>query len=493
MKKAFVILFVNLFSILLIAQNNKINVNLVDTNRLKSIIDTLTSPTFAGRGLETNNLVTNYLSDYYENIGLKSFYKNGYIQKMHPFKYLKFSDSSYLKINNNQLTIKKDFAHSLFDYKKNFNYTSNEITTELFFAGLPNKDIDNTLANINLKNKTVIFFPKNGVDKSTICYKKGANAVIELYVDDEAYNKVQNYQYLFYQGMAERLIHLYTPNKPTFATIYLSPNASAKLLGIKLSKLKKYAKKYNAISDSLNYKIPSQIKINIHREKEYTKSGNVIGYVQGEDTTGKHIVVSAHYDHIGKNNNFYFPGANDNASGVSSMLEIAKVLSEANKLGFKPKQSIIFISFGLEESGLLGSEFYVENPILPLEKLTANINLDMLGRQDRYHDTIPNYIYALAPDSLSLHIMQLMDSINNIHNFTRLEFLNNYPNAKKFFYRSSDQFNFFKKNIPAVLINNGIIKELHKSSDTKEKLNYQTIENITKLLILSIWELANQP
>ncbi|MFO7940968.1 MAG: M20/M25/M40 family metallo-hydrolase [Bacteroidales bacterium] len=471
------------------AQVNNVEFDSVNISRIKSVVDTLTNPAFGGRGVETYKKLSKFLSLYYENIGLSAFSNNGYVQLVRPFQYCKFSDSSYLKVDNLIFHIEQDFIHSLFDSREHFNFTPSEITSELYFTGLPNADIDSVLAKADIKNKSVIVFPQKGIDVYSICYERGASAIIVIHANDDKYQKMKSVANISYNMLEPLNYHLSDPDKPTFTTIFLSPSTSAKILGIKKSKLKKYVELYNRMEDSVFYNIPKQIEFNIHREKRYVQSGNVIGYIQGKDTTGEHIIISAHYDHLGKNNDIYFPGANDNASGVSAMLEIARVLSDA---GVKPKRSIVFIAFGLEENRLLGSKYYVDHPVFPLTKLKANINLDMVGRQDKYHDTIPDYIYALGPDSLSLGITELMDSINKVHHFTNLEFLDNYPNAKRFFSVSSDQVNFLNKGIPAVLINNGMHKDLHKPTDTMDKLNFETIENVSKLLLLSIWEMANQ-
>lgn len=109
-----------------------------------------------------------------------------------------------------------------------------------------------------------------------------------------------------------------------------------------------------------------------------TKIANVIGVIPGSDPVLKenHIIIGAHFDHVGDNmDGSYNPGALDNASGVAAMLEIARVINE-NRI--RPKQTIVFIAFNAEESGLNGSIYYVQNPLYPLSK-SVMINLDMIG------------------------------------------------------------------------------------------------------------------
>lgn len=474
------------------AQNNRPDFNQISKDNIVSIIDTLTSEYFEGRHVSANDKLLEYFSNYYKYIGLDSINNNDYIQNFTFFKYQKYSDSSYIKYGDKKLEIGKDFIHSLWDYQEDFNNTRQPLNTSIVFVGNPPKNLDSLLLWKDLKGKSIIGYNQNGNFINTIQYK-GATSFIQVEPSKERFEKTKANQLIF--GTATDLFSIYTkePETKTFTKIYLSPKAGAKLLGIKQSKLSRYRTKYPHIKDSIHYNLPQKITLNIHREKQYTNSGNIVGYIPGTDTNEEHIIVSAHYDHLGKNEYGMYPGANDNASGVSAMLEIAKVFAAAQKEGVRPKKSILFIAFGMEESGMLGSKHYIANPILPLEKLKANINMDMIGRQDRYHDSIPNYIYALGPDSLTNPIKHLMDSINNVHHFVQLEFLDNYPDAKRFFSKSSDQVNFLKQGIPAVLINNGIHKDLHQFTDTKDKLNYETIENVTKLMLMSVWELANQP
>jgi len=255
----------------------------------------------------------------------------------------------------------------------------------------------------------------------------------------------------------------------------------------------KMQEKFNQIKDSIEYDLPQVLKVYIEREKIVYPTANIIGVIPGKKEENQNVIISAHYDHLGKYKDIMFPGANDNASGVSILIELARVFSNAYQSGIKPKHNIIFLAFSAEETGVLGSEYFVENPPFSLERTIANINIDMVGRQDQYHDTIPNYIYAIAPDSLNQPIKKVMDSLNIFHNLVSLSFMEKHPAGKKFFSQASDQRHFLEKNIPAILLFNGIHKDLHKPTDTPEKLNYQTIENVGELIFMTVWELANKP
>ena len=131
----------------------------------------------------------------------------------------------------------------------------------------------------------------------------------------------------------------------------------------------------------LKEKFCSPNKISLEIESEFNpnyQSQNVIGYIEGEEKD-KFIYVVGHYDHLGRmGKDVYFPGANDNASGIAMLMSLAKEFAA----GEKPKKSIVFICFGSEEIGLVGSKFYTENPLLPIESIDFLINLDILGTGD---------------------------------------------------------------------------------------------------------------
>ena len=97
------------------------------------------------------------------------------------------------------------------------------------------------------------------------------------------------------------------------------------------------------------------------------------------------VVISAHYDHLGERNGTIFYGADDNASGTSTVLAMAQAFSDAVADGIPPRRSVLLLFVSGEEKGLLGSQYYAANPVFPLEKTIADINIDMIGRYDEAH------------------------------------------------------------------------------------------------------------
>jgi len=122
-------------------------------------------------------------------------------------------------------------------------------------------------------------------------------------------------------------------------------------------------------------KSKTTVKVQVKVRQENIRTQNVLGLIKGTSKPDSVIVISAHYDHLGKQGTAIFPGANDNASGTSMLLSMAKYFSQNPQ-----EHSILFIAFGAEEAGLIGSQFYVEeNPVIPLSKISFILNLDLMG------------------------------------------------------------------------------------------------------------------
>lgn len=233
----------------------------------------------------------------------------------------------------------------------------------------------------------------------------------------------------------------------------------------------------------------------LHINGEYSYSAvdmnNVIGIVEGSDLKDEYVVISAHYDHMGKttSNGKFYPGADDNASGVSTVLEIARILQQAKNEGNGPRRSVIFLFCSAEEEGLVGSNYYANHPTVELGKIKANINIDMIGRIDSKLDTTnirQNYVYALTGyQNKNAQFTSIIDSINNEH--TKLAI----PEASSNFFMRSDQFSFYAMAIPSVFFFGGEHPDYHRYSDTPDKIQYALLAKRVELIFLLTWNLAN--
>ena len=218
---------------------------------------------------------------------------------------------------------------------------------------------------------------------------------------------------------------------------------------------------------------------------------NVLGFIEGTDLKKEIIVITAHYDHLGTHDGEIFNGADDDASGTSAALEIAQAFMDSKNSGHGPRRSILIMAVSGEEKGLLGSKYYTDNPIYPLKNTITNLNIDMIGRIDEFHED-PNYVYLIGSDKLSADLHNISEEVNNKYYNIELDYTFNSEDDPNRYYYRSDHYNFAKNNIPVIFYFNGIHADYHQPSDTPDKINYEKVEKITRFVFLTAWELANR-
>lgn len=219
---------------------------------------------------------------------------------------------------------------------------------------------------------------------------------------------------------------------------------------------------------------------------------NVLGFLKGSEKPDEIIVITSHYDHVGIIDGEIHNGADDDGSGTTTVLEIAQAFSLAAAKGQGPKRSILFMTVTGEEKGLLGSEYYTDNPVFPLEQTITNLNIDMVGRVDDAHKDNPNYVYLIGSDKLSQELHDLSEQVNKTYTNVELDYTYNDENDPNRFYYRSDHYNFAKNNIPIIFYFNGTHPDYHRPTDTVEKINFDIMENRARLIFHTAWEVANR-
>lgn len=237
----------------------------------------------------------------------------------------------------------------------------------------------------------------------------------------------------------------------------------------------------------------------VNREVTSGKARNVIAVLDGADSARKDeaILITSHYDHLPDKGPRIYPGANDNASGTVAVMELARMFSAA---GPKPSRTVVFISFGAEENGLLGSYFYAENPTVPLEKTVAVLNLDMIARDEG--DTIQTRgrVKVRRDTSNVLNLVgvayspDLAAAIAKANRTTRLTLDDKFDRESTMntLWRC-DHFPFLLKGVPAVWLFGGWHPGYHEPVDTADRLNYNKLEKVTLLTMEAAWLLAESP
>jgi hypothetical protein len=226
---------------------------------------------------------------------------------------------------------------------------------------------------------------------------------------------------------------------------------------------------------SMSVKAGAYIKVTMSVETKETS--NVVGFIPSEDPNREEsILITAHYDHLGKDlvNGDFYPGANDNASGMAVLLETARVLSSNCYI---PSINIVFIAFSGEEEGLLGSAYYIENPMFPLDKTLAVLNMDMAGT-----GTGDIYAGTKFPD--------LIKMIENSADILKMKV----PISKNLVYGGSDQLLFARKNIPAVFFirsNPTGLGDYHTPLDTVDTVDPENLAQQARLILMVVSGYAN--
>jgi len=228
--------------------------------------------------------------------------------------------------------------------------------------------------------------------------------------------------------------------------------------------------------------------------KEDVVSQNVLGYIPGRDSLLREelIVITAHYDHVGIIDGEIHNGADDDGSGTVTVLELAEAFMKAVDAGEGPLRSVLLMTVVGEEKGLLGSEWYTDHPIWPLENTVANLNIDMIGRVDEAHADEERYVYLIGSDKLSSELHEISETANSTHTNLALDYTFNAPDDPNRFYYRSDHYNFAKNNIPVIFYFSGVHEDYHRPGDDPEKILYDKTAEIGKLVFYTAWELANQ-
>lgn len=251
------------------------------------------------------------------------------------------------------------------------------------------------------------------------------------------------------------------------------------------------AKKIKSFSKKSKKELSIELDLNANPEKVVTE--NVMTLIEGNDPKLKNeiLVISAHYDHIGIEDGVVFNGADDNGSGSSALLELARVFLQAKKEKLGNKRSILFIWFTGEEHGLFGSEYYSDHPYLPLKQTVTNLNIDMIGRADSLSEKEKYKVFVIGSDRLSMDLHNANATAATQYTTLNLDYTYNDPNDKLKLYYRSDHFNFAKNGIPSIFYFGGFHPDYHQSTDDIEKIDFAKIREISILVYHTAQQICN--
>ena len=482
----------------------------ITSEKLKNHLSILASDEFEGRetGTEGNEKAANYIAGEFKRMGIPALSDGSYFQNV-VFNWSQWEDIG-MHVNG------KRFRH-LWEFIS-FPTRNNDLpefeTKEVVFLGY-GIDAENysDYKGINVKDKVILIYKGEPIDKNGNSYLTGSSELSEWADNwEKKVTTAKNHGVKLVLIIESEIQKVLSDNRKLLIgprltlgddaslyekyanSCYINTNVAKDIMGSKYKKVVKARKKIEKKGSPKNVALSCDFKITQQKKERILQGVNVLGYIEGTDEKLKDelVIVTAHYDHLGKRGDDIFNGADDNGSGTSTVLGVAEAFMSAKKKGVGPKRSVLTMLVTGEEKGLLGSKFYVEKPVFPLENTIVNINVDMVGRVDNKYSDNPNYIYVIGSDRLSTELHKINEAVNEQYTQLILDYTYNAEDDPNRYYYRSDHYNFAEKGIPAIFYFNGTHPDYHRASDTIEKINFEKMEVIAQLVFHTAWEIANR-
>lgn len=466
----------------------------ISADDMKRHLYTIASKEMEGRDTPSPGLekAADYIENHFKSLGLVPG-NNGSYRQSYPL-YKDSMTSTNLKVNGTAFEVTKDFQPNI-----NINHTAELRFSEVAFAGYGIVDgaMDN-YKDLDVKGKLVLIVdgspkdykpsvsgfssPANVFSKIGKAQEKGAAAVLIVYA---------NYPRKTFSTTSAYNLNGYAASifPETFS---VSEGVAEKIMGEDAKGL--IEKMKTAPQASKIYK--ADMDLAYFKTRKTGSASNVLGVLEGSDKKDEYVLITAHYDHVGKrNDSTIYYGADDDGSGTTGVLELAEAFAKAKAAGKGPRRTIVFMTVSGEEKGLWGSEYYANHPIYPLAKTSVDLNIDMIGRIGEEYlkdkDSV-NYVYVIGDDKLSSDLTPITDMVNGKNMKMKLDRKYNDPNDKNRFYYRSDHYNFAEKGIPVIFYFNGVHADYHKPTDTPDKINYKLMAKRGQLVFYTAWEMANR-
>lgn len=366
---------------------------------------------------------------------------------------------------------------------------------------------------LDVKNRIVVIAPGSpkGVDSSKLSEAEeeegaamahGAVGVISLPASYRAADmRKPDYKE---RVMNRDRVRLAAKNEPQIPNVIVTPKVADPLLaplGLTLDELLKTAATGGALEPRLldrSASSSSTARITLALEETPALTQNVVGILEGADPRLKdeYVSLSAHYDHLKTSvKGEIYPGADDDGSGTSAVLNIARAFSLQ-----RPARSVLVIFHTAEELGLLGSEYNADvAPVVPLAQVVVNLNIDMIGRSKPAGDTDPdnvelsdaNTIYLIGADRISRELHSISEQTNTEFEKLRIDYRYNDPNHPDLYYFRSDHWNYAKHDIPIIFYFDGVHADYHQPTDTVDKIDFEKMTRVARLVFETGWRIAN--
>ena len=476
---------------------------------LKKQLSIIASDEMEGRetGTGGQRKAAAYIESQFKAIGLKyPTALKGY-QQLYPL-YQDSMINAELKVDGYTAEYGKDYISAAFT-SENGKFKGKSVV----FVGYGIDDKNYTdYTGVDVKGKIVVFFlgePKNGTNyvvngtsrASEWTFpglsKKLATAAEKGAVGAFAISPAQD---VFSQRVIDnsKKTGVFFPRSSTTKQINyasLTHVFARSILGDNLDTLIKLAKAYKPLSPQ--WSMEKKIKASFEYKKFRTiiNASNVLGVIEGTDKKDEYVFLTGHYDHLGKHDGKIYYGADDDGSGTCGVIAMATAFAKAASEGHGPRRTMVFMTLSGEEKGLWGSEYYSDHPVYPLEKTSADLNTDMVGRVDTDRKTADtfNYVYVIGHDKLSSDLPIINEAQNNKNTQLVLDYKFDDPADPNRIYFRSDHYNFARKGVPILFFYDGMLKsDYHKPTDTIEKINWDLYEKRVRMIFNTAWEIANR-
>jgi hypothetical protein len=490
----------------------------INKSDLKAYMTFFASDEMKGRdtGTPENELATLYLRTNIMRLGLKPNPETGdYLQKIPLISseikagetFIKTQDTNGVELFRTDSIIYLMAPHNTVD-----------ITSNLVFAGYGFTDSKtgyDDFKGIEAKDKVLIIMTGNPQttdqdelnsvldmslegSKLRSAFQQGAKAV--LYV----YDPRSKYPDAYASGLADMFSKVGTKmlsllpyeGSSRVQIAFITKNAAEELIKNSGYKIKALQEKIVSEQKPASFELRGiTVTLRTYIERDSITANNVIGVIEGSDPVLKneYVLYTAHFDHIGVNNaGAVFNGADDNASGSMALLEVADAF---RSLKNKPLRSVIFAWVNGEEKGLLGSQYYSENPVFSLKKTLIDINLDMVGRSKMPADTGKVMGFDVDVSGQGEIFMygdqkgkDILDLIGSASKEAGIKVINK---GKESLLGSSDYASFMAKDVPAIFFNSGDYPDLHSIRDDVDKIDFDKMEKVSKMVFLIGYDIAN--
>jgi len=489
----------------------------IQKNDLRGYMTFFSSDELQGRetGTPANDVAALYIKTNIMRLGLKPIPETGDYFQMIPFVSKEvIRNESCLKITDSigGLIYSTDSVVLL-----EFPSETAELNENIVFAGYAYTDTItgyDDLRDITIKDKIVFMMTRNPdlvkTDKGKSMLqmevegpkvdqilRKGPKALFLVYDPENKFG--DPYESGIQNLIPSERVYLKSDSIPlsTFQFGFLTQHTADMLLKTTGSTLSQMQDSISATGKPVSLEIPditATLRTTIGK-RDFTGK-NVIGIIEGSDPALKNecVVYTAHFDHVGVNDNGeIFNGADDDASGSMAMIEIAQAYMKLKK---KPLRTIVFAWVNAEEKGLLGSRYYTDNPVIPLKNTLIDINLDMIGRSKNPSDTgtfqgfdltvtLPGevLVYSLHESS------QVFEMLAEAAEQTGIKVIDKGNDLQ---FGSSDHASFTEKGVPGLLFISGIHADLHETGDDADKIDFDKMEKISRMAFLLGYNISNR-